>query len=370
MWQCLATALGVPGSGAEMTPDAMSFIAHLRRPAPAPCAIDLAGLDDQLRVAQDADVRERIAAHDEQVGVPARLDVPDLRHAEETGRVDRAALEGLLRRKAVLDVQGQLLGHLADAGERRSAVIAGRDRDPHAERVVDRFDERVAERNALVDDELRDPRVRRGLDDSPIREHRRRQGRAAIEHQLQRLDGRAVAVLDGIDAGQRGVADAFVALGMGPDREPRLVGLLAGRGHLLDRELRRAAFWLGVIIPPVDITLMAVTPALICDRTALRTSSGPSTSQPIHQPWPPVIVMTRPQVIIRGPGNVAVLDEPPQGDVDATRGAEVADRRDALVQGLEQALGRTDGCLGRHFGLAAASPGPATHRGRCARAHS
>ena len=58
-----------------------------------------------------------------------------------------------------------------------------------------------------------------------------------------------------------------------------------------------------VSTPPVAMNLMQSAPALRCSRTARRTSHGPSDSRPIHQPWPPVMQMTRPATTSVGPAD-------------------------------------------------------------------
>ena len=87
---------------------------------------------------------------------------------------------------------------------------------------------------------------------------------------------------------------------------------------------------------------MTSTPALSCSRTARRTSSGPSASRPIHQPWPPVMQMPLPAARMRGPGDEAGPRRRRGRRARRIPPAEVAHGGDAGLDGRAGAHGHLD----------------------------
>ena len=95
-----------------------------------------------------------------------------------------------------------------------------------------------------------------------------------------------------------------------------------------------------VIIPPVAISLIEVAPLRRFLRVARRTASGPSACRPIHQPCPPVIVMTRPLASMCGPAispaamsaasSIGISPGPPTSRIVVTPARTVASSRAML----------------------------------------
>ena len=65
----------------------------------------------------------------------------------------------------------------------------------------------------------------------------------------------------------------------------------------------------GVMLPPLAITLMTSTPRATRSRTAWRTPSGPSTSPPRNQQCPLVVVIGGPEATMRGPTSLPARNQ-------------------------------------------------------------
>jgi hypothetical protein len=185
------------------------------------------------------------------------------------------------------------------------------------------------------------------LYDDPVGQDRRDQYRASIEHQLHRFHADVVAMLDGIDAGERRRTSAFVALSVRGDRLVGLVGLLDPGRHLLLGQLRGtgalvgrqhaasggeldaggAGFYLaahGGAHPIGAIGLEA-------DRIAVPAGHADDATGAEHP----------------RPIDLSSLDHPAQLDVDAVAATEVPDRSHPLAEDLAEAP------CGAHGGLRA-----------------
>src|SRR5216117_1959847 len=109
-----------------------------------PLAVDHGGTTDEhepyrRRLREDADVPERVAVHDDEVGELAGLEGTEtVAHPQQLGRVPRGGEECLHRREAELDVPRELAGALPVREERGARIGPHGDRErrpmgsPHA----------------------------------------------------------------------------------------------------------------------------------------------------------------------------------------------------------------------------------------------
>ncbi len=257
-----------------------------------------------------------------------RFHEPDVGEAEQRRRGGRRRGERGRRAHPVADVELELVDHVAHRDERGTTIVAGRDPDPGRDGPLEEDDEALVERVALLDDEVRDPGADAVIDDPPVREDRGDEGRAALEHQLDRLVLAAVTVLHGVHARPERVEDADPALRMGRHRDTALVRFLDRGAHLVDRELRLAG---------LAATGHHAAGRHQLDRsgTGAKVLAGRPTDGigPIGlDPHPPAVTAGhRHHATARDdPGTLdhPRLDESREVDVDAVDAADIADRRD------------------------------------------
>ena len=234
------------------------------------------------------------------------------------------------------DVELEFVDHVADRHERRAAVVPGRDPHPGADRRLEECHEALMQCLALLHDEVRDARRDAVIDDPPVGEDRRHKGRPVQEHEVDGLLVSAMPMLHRVHAGKDRVEHTDPALGVRRDRHLSLVGLLHGRGHLLDRELRLPGLAPGGHHPAGGHELDGVG-------TGTEVLAGRATDRVGAvglPPHPPAMATGHRHDTATGqhPGadDLAVRDHPGKLDIDAVGAADIADGRDAGTEGCLQ----------------------------------
>ena len=148
------------------------------------------------------------------------------------------------------------------------------------------------------------------------------------------VGGEERAVLDRVRTDGEGVGDGLGAVGVHGQRQSGGVRLLESDGELGAPNCDSCGPTVGVMFPPLAITLMTSTPRATRSRTAWRDAVG-AVDLAAEEPAVPVR-----DVVIGGPGgddaraDLVAGEEPvAQREREVVAVAEVADRRDARRRG-------------------------------------